>query len=221
MNGVKLLVCAALAWAASMTSLAADDLSGQARLIDGDTLEIGGQAVRLADIDAPETGQRCQDGNRTYRCGEKALEALSALIAGQSVTCAGDETDRYGRLIAHCRAGARDLNREMVRLGWAVAYVRYSDAYLREEIEALKARRGVWRGPFQRPTDYRAARWESAAQISPEGCPIKGNISRNGRIYHAPWSRHYARTRIDTSKGERWFCSEDEAQAAGWRAPIR
>jgi hypothetical protein len=72
------------------------------------------------------------------------------------------------------------------------------------------------------PWEYRARRWDTAAQIMPGNCPIKGNINAKGeRIYHAPWSKHYAATRIDTSKGERWFCTEAEARAAGWRAPYR
>ena len=66
---------------------------------------------------------------------------------------------------------------------------------------------------------FRHKRWEVAAQKAPQGCPIKGNISENGRIYHVPWSRDYAKTRIDTAKGERWFCSEKEALEAGWRPP--
>jgi len=53
----------------------------------------------------------------------------------------------------------------------------------------------------------------------PGKCRIKGNISGNGKIYHVPGSDAYAKTRIDESKGERWFCSEEEARAAGWRAP--
>jgi hypothetical protein len=58
----------------------------------------------------------------------------------------------------------------------------------------------------------------AAATPSP-ACRIKGNISSSGRIYHVPGSRSYESTVIDESKGERWFCSEDEARAAGWRAP--
>lgn len=66
-------------------------------------------------------------------------------------------------------------------------------------------------------------RWERAAAASPRpGCPIKGNINRDGeRIYHTPWSPWYERVQIDESQGERWFCDEAEAEAAGWRAPRR
>lgn len=72
---------------------------------------------------------------------------------------------------------------------------------------------------FQKPWEYRAEKWEVAEQEAPDGCPIKGNISENGRIYHAPWSPWYKKTKIDEAKEERWFCSEAEAVSAGWRAP--
>ena len=88
-----------------------------------------------------------------------------------------------------------------------------------EEAEAREAGRGIWQTRSQPAWDYRADRWSRAAAAAPNGCPIKGNINRKGtRIYHTPWSASYARTRIDVAKGERWFCDEAEAQAAGWRA---
>ncbi len=205
-------------------AVSAETVTGPARLIDGDTMEIRGRVVRLHGIDAPETGQTCRDGTgRIYRCGEDAEKALRHLTDGSRVTCSGDEEDQYGRLIAVCRAGDTDLSREMVRKGWAVAFRRFSDDYLEEELDAAKAVRGIWRGGFTRPVEHRAYLWEEAASARPDRCPIKGNISvRTGeRIYHAPWSRWYSRTRINEAKGERWFCSEAEAVEAGWRAPFR
>lgn len=199
----------------------ADRISGIARLIDGDTLAIGEQIVRLADIDAPETRQTCADARGRYACGEQATKALQRMIGSLPVECAGEAYDTYDRLIAHCRTERMDLNREMVQQGWAVAYLQYGDTYLTEELDAAKSARGIWRGAFQRPAEYRKAQWTVAQQDHPDGCPIKGNISDNGRIYHTPWSRHYARTRINTAQGERWFCSEAEALQAGWRAPLR
>lgn len=218
------------AWAIAVALLAlgwggpasAGDVSGRARLVDGDTIEVAGQSVRLHGIDAPETAQACTDGGgRRFACGAQATEALRRLIGGGDVSCAGDEQDRYGRLIAVCRAGGVELNREMVRLGMAVAYEQYSDDYLPEQLEAYKAARGLWAGEFDQPSEVRAERWKTASSSAPEGCPIKGNISGNGRIYHAPWSEWYERTRIDPTRGERWFCSEDEALRAGWRPPHR
>lgn len=221
MNGLLRAIVAMAVLLASATTVSSETVSGLARLVDGDTLEIRGQKVRLSGIDAPETGQKCRSQGRSYPCGQFASDMLSALIGKRMVTCHGDERDQYNRLIADCSAGGLDLNREMVRRGWAVAFRKYTEKYLDEELEAAKANRGLWRGPFRRPTEYRAAQWAAAEVASPNGCPIKGNISDRGRIYHTPWSRHYSRTRINTRRGERWFCSEAEAIRAGWRAPLR
>jgi hypothetical protein len=108
----------------------------------------------------------------------------------------------------------------MVRDGWALAFVRYSTRYQAAEAQARASRLGIWQTSFEPPWDYRAGRWRTDTASAPDACPIKGNISAKGeRIYHTPWgSRSYAKTVIDTSKGERWFCSEREALDAGWRA---
>lgn len=197
-------------------------LSGPARVIDGDTIEVGGERVRLHGIDAPETGQSCTDARAArWPCGAEASAALARLVAGQPVTCEGDERDGYGRLIAVCRTPDGELNRRMVLDGMAVPYTRFSGDYLAEGIEAQKAGRGIHAGAFEPPEAFRAATWAAGAQECSAECPIKGNISERGRIYHAPWSRHYGRTRIDTAQGERCFCTEAEALDAGWRAPRR
>lgn len=232
MNGAYLLIIAGVCLLFSSFSAQAETVSGRATLVDGDTLRIGDVRVRLIDIDAPETGQRCRNArNRDYKCGVKANDALRGLIGTRSVTCRGEFRDDYGRLLAICFAGDVELNRAMVKRGWAVRYGNPGDKqsrYLNEELEAAKERRGIWqRGPdgFEDPKTFRAARWNTPDPKAPPGCPIKGNISnRNGvevRIYHTPWSQYYGRTRINTRKGERWFCDEAEALRAGWRAPYR
>jgi hypothetical protein len=79
---------------------------------------------------------------------------------------------------------------------------------------------GIWQAPTMAAWDYRAGRWASADEATPRDCPIKGNITSSGRIYHMPWSPWYDKVRIEPDKGERWFCTESEAVAAGWR-PVR
>jgi len=194
--------------------LAAPAMAGT-RIIDGDTIELDGVTYRLNGIDAPEQGQRC--GN--WRCGVAATEKLAALVAGKAVRCDASGTDGYGRTIATCFAGNVDLGKAMIEAGVAWAFHRYSDVYAQDEQTAKARGLGIWSGTYTAPWDFRAEMWTDAAQKAPEGCPIKGNISDNGHIYHAPWSPWYSRTRINTARGERWFCSEAEAIEEGWRAP--
>lgn len=127
-------------------------VSGGARPIDGDSLFVGGNEVRLQGIDAPEGRQTCSRGDLTWNCGEEAKSELVRTIGGEIVTCNVSERDRYGRLLARCMAGGRDINSSMVRAGMAVAFGGYND----EEAEARSSRRGVWSGEFEAPQRWRA-----------------------------------------------------------------
>jgi endonuclease YncB( thermonuclease family) len=204
---------------------AADELRarilGTARVVDGDTLDLGVVRIRLNGIDAPEAGQRCsRAGGGTWACGEAAIAELVELAEGKSLECVAIERDAYGRIVADCAGPRGDLSEAMMRAGLAWAFVRYSDQYASLEAKERSAGLGVWQAPTQPPWDYRADKWNRAAAASPRpGCPIKGNISGDEKIYHTPWSPAYERTKIDESRGERWFCDEAEAVAAGWRAP--
>ena len=137
-------------------------------------------------------------------------------MQGATLRCTPRDTDEYGRSVSVCKNGNTDINAEMVRAGLALAYRRYSNDYVDEETEAKSARRGLWAGEFTPPWDWRR---ESRAETTQKsGCVIKGNINQSGeRIYHLPGSDAYDRTKIDPRSGERWFCSEAEARAAGWR----
>ncbi len=131
-------------------------LTGTASVIDGDTLAIHGHRIRLHGIDAPESGQTCEDaGGRSYRCGQVAALALADRIGRRPVTCIARDTDRYGRRIAVCEEGGRDLNAWMVAGGHALAYRRYSRDYVGEEAAARDAGRGLWQGRFVAPWDWR------------------------------------------------------------------
>lgn len=224
--------------AAPLPSLAgeAGRIEGPARVVDGDTLVIGDARIRLLEIDAPEAAQACRDAQGAlYPCGEVSTQALEALVGGAPVACAWDEIDVYKRPLARCSARGRDLGREMVAAGQAVIYRGRPELYGDAEAQAKAAKLGMWSGPFDRPWDWRhngpsAATAKTGAALDAAlaaekgpapGCAIKGNISGSGRIYHMPGQADYARTRISEEKGERWFCSEADARAAGWRRAKR
>ncbi|MCV2890671.1 thermonuclease family protein [Ruegeria aquimaris] len=198
------------------------EVDGRASVIDGDTIEIRGIRIRLHGIDAPESGQSCHDAqDRIWRCGQKSALALADQIGRSVASCLVSDTDRYGRLIATCAADGRDLNAWMVAQGWAVAYRKYSHDYVAQERAAREAGLGIWQGRFTRPDLWRKGQRTSPAapvRSDPAECAIKGNINSKGqRIYHLPGTEWYDRTRINETKGERWFCSEAEARKAGWR----
>jgi endonuclease YncB( thermonuclease family) len=212
------------------STINAAELNGKPKIIDGDTIDISDHRVRLHGIDAPEIRQECQkpDG-ADYPCGVMAKDALAELIEEHWVKCVGNGNDRYRRVLATCFAGPVNLNLEMVRGGWALAYRQYSKRYISVEFEAKTSQVGLWQGSFVNPWEWRrGVRLQPLASFSasnsttdPQGsdCKIKGNISRSGnRIYHLPKGRYYANTKINSAKGERWFCSESEARKAGWRA---
>lgn len=134
---------------------ASAELAGRATVIDGDTLELRGQRIRLFGIDAPESGQLCQLGGQAYRCGQQAALALADRIGQRTVRCTAKDVDRYGRTVAVCFVGGEDLDRWMTLQGWALAYRKYSLDYVDAEDAARTAGRGLWRGEFQPPWEWR------------------------------------------------------------------
>ncbi|MBB4277776.1 thermonuclease family protein [Rhizobium mongolense] len=213
---LKFLAIALLLFVSAERAFAASNV----RVIDGDTIDVDGVRYRLHGIDAPEAGQLCKssDGG-DWACGQAAIRKMESLVLGREVTCASHEKDAYGRWIASCRSNGMDISGELIASGLAWAFRKYSIDYVEDE-EAAHARRiGIWQADTEPAWAFRSHKWESASLSGPvSGCPIKGNINtRHEKIYHAPWSKDYAKTKIDMRKGERWFCSEGEAVAAGWR----
>lgn len=190
------------------------------RVVDGDSLEWQGQKVRLFGIDAPEGQQSCDRGGQSWDCGAWSAHMLAQAVAAGPVTCVAEDTDRYGRVVATCTAGGVDLARAQVQAGAAQAYVRYSARYTRDEAQARAAGLGIWAGRMVTPEAHRH-RAASPDQVAPTACDIKGNIGASGRIYHVPGQRDYAATRIAEAKGEGWFCTAADAEAAGFRAARR
>lgn len=142
---------------------------GRATVIDGDTIEIRGQRIRLWGIDAPESRQPCTRAGQSYRCGQNAANHLASLARDKTVSCAPvGRPDRYRRVIAICSIStglcldqpcipSPQLNELMVADGQAVDYPRYSSgAYARPEADARRRRVGVWGGEFQNPWEWRA-----------------------------------------------------------------
>ena len=115
----------------SAPAAAADNLTGQASIVDGDMLEIHGTRIRLWGMDAPESSQLCGgEDSLQYRCGAKAATDLDALIAGRSVSCIPISLDQYGRTVASCSVGGVDLGEWLVRNGLALNWPQYSKGKL-------------------------------------------------------------------------------------------
>lgn len=186
---------------------------GQATVVDGDTIKIGADTIRLWGIDAPEAKQLCG----TDPCGQQATEVLQMLVErAPLVICQERTKDRYERSVAVCRARGMDLSAAMVWTGHAMAFRRYSLDYVAEEDNARSENRGAWAQGFGDPAAFRnpeAAQPDSAPRTG--HCIVKGNVTSKGeRIYHVESSPSYSRV-----VPEQCFESEEEARAAGFRPP--
>ena len=144
---------------AYLANYSSESVMGRAKVIDGDSLQLDGREIRLSGIDAPEYRQLCSDsitGDTSYPCGKEAARHLRSLIGGNSVQCSGSATDKYDRFLAVCEVAGSELNQAMVSDGWAVAF----GAYEGDEDKAKAAKKGLWRGEFSLPADWRRSRAE-------------------------------------------------------------
>ena len=219
-------------------------IAGPVQVIDGDTLDYRGMSLRLFGVDAPESGQLCVTQNREVsHCGQRAFDNLRARINDAPVQCRILGTEDRGRLLADCTLGGDSINAWLVLSGNAIvsryrsrnpsqsglgALVTPNPDFLAQEASARSRKLGLWAEGFTIPQDWRHG--ESALTGAEIGglslagllpsltCKIKGNVSQDGnRIYHVPGGAYYDRTGIDLGNGEHWFCTEAEAQKAGWR----
>jgi len=207
-------------------------IEGTARIIDGDTLDIGAVRIRVHGIDAPEAAERCTraDGSR-WRCGDWATRQAATRYDGQRLVCRDLGERTHGRVVAQCAHRGRDIALDLVRAGVVMACPRFalqhahSRAYLDAEKQAAFAAAGLHAGPLNPRAGFCDAGGTPAqTPVSADahtGCAIKGNVNAAGvRIYHRPGQRDYARTVIN-GPVERMFCTEAEARAAGWRPAQR
>lgn len=220
------------------------DLTGIPKIRDGDQIVIGNTRIRLAGMDAPSLDQLCLNAKgERWSCGAAARDELVRYVGDKSWTCQPVRTDRFGRIVAKCEVDGEDIQKWLVRNGWALSFVRYSRAYDQDEKDARAAKAGLWAGAFIAPWDWRVRNKKTAilgsfkapetanaillasasGPIAPSPqCTIKGNVNRSGEcIYHKPTSRWYAKISMKVSKGTRWFCSVEEAEAAGCRETRR
>lgn len=186
------------------------------RVIDGDTIELeDGTRVRYIGMDTPETDQCFWD---------EATEENKKLVEGKKVKLENDvqKLDKYGRTLAYVFVDGIFVNEELVRQGFAKVYtyppdVKYTDKFVAAQKEAREKKTGLWAdGACESQTSIPST--AQSAQPPSTECVIKGNISSSGeKIYHMPGQRYYEKTKVEEGKGERWFCSEEEAVRAGWR----
>ncbi|HEY4694352.1 MAG TPA: thermonuclease family protein [Candidatus Nanoarchaeia archaeon] len=206
------------------TATSQEDLFLVTKVVDGDTIEIeGGKRVRYIGIDTPET----VDPREEVQCfGKEASEKNKQLVENKKVKLEKDvsEFDQYSRLLRYIYVGNTFVNELLVKEGFARASsyppdVKYQDKLSAAEQFARENNKGLWSAcgsslGVQSSESYRLSPLSGSS-----GCNIKGNISvsTGEKIYHMPGQRKYNDTVVNEEKGERWFCSEEEAKAAGWR----
>ncbi len=224
-------ICSLLAvifWALPLHAGQAE-ITGAARVIDADTLEIAGQRIRLGGIDAPEMSEYCVDTQgKRWRCGVWATEAARDMIGQRVLRCVDLGQRSYDRIVGRCYLDGRDLGVKLIEAGAARPCLRFARGqgrerdYIAAERVGLAAGAGIYGGPLNPVAGFcKVDRPRQVAQIVPSGdCVIKGNVSANGRIYHMPGQRDYDRVTMRGAE-TRWFCSEAEARAAGWRRARR
>ncbi len=196
-----------------------NEISGPAAALTGDSMRVDGTLVRLAGIEAPAPTQPCyrEDGRR-WNCASAARSGLGKIVRAHKVTCTSSGQDDAGRTLANCLLdGSKNIAAEVVRAGYVFATDNsFFSTLSGEESAAREAKRGIWQGEVIRPQEWRDQTWETAKREAPDGCPIKGVVRDSTKVYALPWSDVYANTRVRPERGERWFCSENDAKVAGF-----
>ena len=186
-------------------------------VIDGDTLVVDGELVQLAGIDAPELGQRCFNDGKSWRCGLEAALALRKLIAFGKVVCEAVESEPKTAK-ANCSVDDKDIAVALLQQGYAIALPEAPSPLQAAQNSAKDAKFGIWRGDFVAPASWRdGVRLPGEAEDT-QYCVIKGTINeKDQRVFYVPSDEGYDAIKIDPSRGERMFCSDDQAILRGWR----
>ncbi|MEZ5816033.1 MAG: thermonuclease family protein [Hyphomicrobiaceae bacterium] len=201
-----------------------ETISGKARVLSTNIVRIGNRKVRLEGIEVPDLNQRClkagaRHGGRTWACGQDAREAAQGLINGRQLSCRVASGGEVEVVLGRCTAKGTDVAEALVKSGYAFDQSGLMSSYGAAESAAKAAKAGIWSSAEpERPAQWRDRIWAAAKREAPDGCPIKGRVRGEERVYLLPWESNYARVRIRKRRGERWFCSQDEAEAAGWRS---
>jgi micrococcal nuclease len=218
--------------------------------VDGDTVDVDidgkTERIRLIGLDTPET----VDPRTTVQCfGQEASTQAHTLLDGKKVTLEADATqgerDTYGRLLRYIFIeDGTDFSKTMIENGYGHEYTyqvpyKRQNEYKEAQKQAESGKKGLWAANTCAGTTTAVTPVPAAAATTPSkstttpapkttapaqtgtNCVIKGNISSGGKIYHVPGGAYYEKTDIYTSAGERWFCSEAEAVAAGWRKSLK
>ena len=139
----------------SFNSLSKETIIGKAKIIDGDTIHIGKNKIRLHGIEAPEINQKCEIKKKKWNCGIKSKKALENFVLKKEVYCEIIDIDQYKRFIGICFVNNKSMNQHMVKSGWAIAYRYYSFDYVKDEEIAKNNKIGIWQGSFIEPYLYR------------------------------------------------------------------
>jgi endonuclease YncB( thermonuclease family) len=224
-----------------VTMIIADNLAN-AYAEDADSMTLDGRTYRLDGIDAPEIDQTRIDGEgETYPCGRVAVQVRKEFIAGRTIHCddLGPDPAYSSWRIGQCSVGEIELNRWLVKEGWAINFEPYARGRFKGEEDGARVDHlGIWEGCFVAPRDFRRQNKRTpqllgsscppdareklfAAEVPmPPGCETKGKYALRAwphwSIFHVPGCGSYGRTR----KPDRWFCSEEEARAAGFRRSL-
>lgn len=192
-------------------------ISGRAIAVTGDMMRVNGTLVRLSGVEASEAHQPCHRANgRRWNCASAAKAGLAHLIRRRTISCTPTGQGDGGTVVAQCHTGETDIATELVRHGYVFAIRSFFGSLSGEEDAARAAKAGIWQGKILRPQAWRDQEWQDATREAPDGCPIKGYVRASSKLYALPWATDYDRTKVRTDKGGRWFCSEDDAKAAGF-----